>query len=457
MIHTLFIVFCISFTLICCENLIEIDSPKGEIPAEMVFESSETATAAISQLYAKLRDDSVLNGDYYGSNVTMGCYADEFDYYGSSVSPLNEYAEHRVLATGIINKSIWTTSYQLIYMCNLALDRLEASNKLSVTTKSQLKGEALFIRALVHFYLTNYYGDIPYVTTSNYTENQRVSKQKHEVVYELVKEDLLHAQELLPKDYPTSERIRANYYTATALRARVALYQEKWKEAEEQATSIIAANAVYVMENDASKTFLKDSKETILQLKTKKSGDNTYEASMFIFEVGPPPIIALSQRIVDDFEPNDVRKQNWIKQVTTNGSSWYCPYKYKQNKGEATSTEYSIIFRLAEQYLIRAEARLNQGNIVGAKEDINVIRQRAGLAPFTSNTLTEISAIILKERRLELFSEQGHRWFDLKRLHLAETVLKPIKMGWKSTDVLFPLPEDELLMNPNLLPQNEWY
>ncbi|QLL59819.1 RagB/SusD family nutrient uptake outer membrane protein [Empedobacter falsenii] len=434
-----------------------MDSPKGEIPAEMVFESSETATAAINQLYAKLRDDSMLTENLYGSNVTMGFYADEFDYYGSSISPINDYMEHRVLATSTINKTFWTTSYQLIYMCNLALDRLKGSKKLPVSTKNQLEGEALFVRALVHFYLTNYYGDIPYVTTSNYAENQLVSKQKHEQVYQLVKDDLMHAQELLPKDYPTSERIRANYFTATALRARVALYQEKWKEAEEQATSIIASNAVYVMENDASKTFLKDSKETILQLKTKKSGDRTYEAIVFVFETGPPVTMALSQRLVNDFEPNDERKQNWIKKVTTNGNSWYCPYKYKQYKVGTTSTEYSILFRLAEQYLIRAEARLNQGNIVGAKEDLNVIRQRAGLTPFTSNTLTDLSAAILKERRLELFSEQGHRWFDLKRLHLAETVLKPIKMGWKSTDVLFPLPEDELLMNPNLLPQNEGY
>ena len=98
-----------------------------------------------------------------------------------------------------------------------------------------------------------------------------------------------------------------------------------------------------------------------------------------------------------------------------------------------------------------------QGNITGALQDINTIRNRAGLTNTTAVNSGAIMDEILKERRLELFTEHGHRWFDIKRLNKAEITLQPLKPGWKSTDILFPIPETEIRMNPNLLPQNNGY
>ena len=120
--------------------------------------------------------------------------------------------------------------------------------------------------------------------------------------------------------------------------------------------------------------------------------------------------------------------------------------------------EFSKIFRLGgEQYLIRAEARAMLGNISGAQADINIVRNRAGLADTSANTAEELKAAILQERRVELFTELGNRWFDLARTGTAADVLSSIKSGWRATDLLLPIPEAELLANPNLYLQNPGY
>lgn len=112
---------------------------------------------------------------------------------------------------------------------------------------------------------------------------------------------------------------------------------------------------------------------------------------------------------------------------------------------------------MEEQYLIRAEARAYQVNISGAQEDLNIIRNRAGLSDTSATTQQDLLSAILQERRLELFTEIGHRWFDLKRTGQAGTVLAPLKPAWQERNLLLPIPETELILNPNLQPQNPGY
>jgi len=95
--------------------------------------------------------------------------------------------------------------------------------------------------------------------------------------------------------------------------------------------------------------------------------------------------------------------------------------------------------------------------LVGALEDLNAVRNRAGLTDVVVNSEDELLEAILHERRVELFTEQGHRWFDLKRTGRVSEVLGSLKSGWEDTDVLLPVPESELQANPNLLPQNQGY
>ena len=119
--------------------------------------------------------------------------------------------------------------------------------------------------------------------------------------------------------------------------------------------------------------------------------------------------------------------------------------------------EYSIVLRLAELYLIRAETFTHLGDLETAKTDLNKIRNTAGLPDTTASTQQEVLEAILQERRVELFTEFGHRFFDLKRFGKLDEVLGAVKNGWNSNDSLFPIPESELMLNPNLSPQNPGY
>ena len=121
--------------------------------------------------------------------------------------------------------------------------------------------------------------------------------------------------------------------------------------------------------------------------------------------------------------------------------------------------DLSTVLRLAEQYLIRAEARAKQGKITGvnsAESDINVIRNRAGLGNTTANTQADILLAVEQERKSEFFTEWGHRWFDLKRTGRTTAILSPYKPNWQASKELFPIPESQLINDPNIT-QNPGY
>jgi hypothetical protein len=103
-------------------------------------------------------------------------------------------------------------------------------------------------------------------------------------------------------------------------------------------------------------------------------------------------------------------------------------------------------------FLIRAEANAQLNNASTSLDDINAIRKRAGLiTPLVGLNPVQCLTEVAKQRQLELFSEWGHRWFDLKRTGKASTILAPIKgTTWKDTDVLYPIPDAEINTNYNI-------
>ncbi|WP_084404243.1 RagB/SusD family nutrient uptake outer membrane protein [Flavobacterium tegetincola] len=189
----------------------------------------------------------------------------------------------------------------------------------------------------------------------------------------------------------------------------------------------------------------------------RTDGQNTQEGETFIFTSGPPPTVALSDQLLNDFEIGDQRKIQWVKTIIDGSDSWSHVNKYRQKSNTSGAMEYSVVFRLAEQYLIRGEARAQQGDLIGAKEDLNKIRNTAGLANTTALSKSDILTALLQERKVELFTEMGHRFFDLKRTNQLDAALTVVKPGWNTTDRLFPLPESEISLNPNLNPQNNGY
>jgi hypothetical protein len=331
-------------------------------------------------------------------------------------------------------------------------------------------GEAKFMRAFFYFYLVNMYGDVPLVITSNYKVNANMPRTSTQDVYKQIISDLMDAQNLLSSNYldgnlqkyaGSPEKVRPTKWAATALLARVYLYTSDYANAEAQATAVINQNPLFSL-SPLNSAFLKNSSEAILQLQVVYSSGHTDDADMFIITTGfsNSRPVRLSDTLMNSFEATDARKipGNWVNTVTLSGITYYYPYKYKSKTNGLA--EYEMLLRLGEQYLIRAEARAHLNNIGGAQTDLNTIRNRAGLGATTANDQASLLIAILHERQVELFSEWGHRWFDLKRTNNVNslmTVITSRKGGtWISNSQLYPIPYYDLSEDPSLT-QNSGY
>lgn len=447
--------FALIFGLTSCSDFVEVDPPKNLLISETVFSDPATVESALANIFYKIREQGSMVSGRSGLTTLMGIYSDELDYYGFDTNSI-ELFHHNVTASNSILLSWWNNAYNLIYAANDIIVGVENSKALSPENKARYKGQALFVRAYIHSLLTGLYGDIPYITSTNYLDNNSVARLPITEVYDHVISDLTSAIELLENINVTEERVLPSQDVALALLSRVYLYLENWEMAESTATQLINRHS---LEPNISKVFLKESSETLWQLKPGDSPKNTHEANQFIIQVVPGQQFSLTDSLLNAFEPSDLRLNNWIGSETSiDGSvTLYYVYKYKAYITEPQSLEYSIVFRLAEQYLIRAEAKARLEDLSGAQNDLNMIRNRAGLSNTTANSMNNLLEAIMKERRVELFGEHGQRWFDLKRTGNAGPILSLVKSNWQETNVLFPIPESELEINPNLLPQNAGY
>lgn len=450
------VAFFLMYTFAACDSFVEVDQPNSQLTSSAVFESQSTADAAMTDIYAQMRENGFCSGKLSGLSNLMGTYADDLISYESGSYSSADFYNNALLASNPTISSLWNATYNQIYAANVIYDGVNKSTALTESFKNQLQGEALFVRAFNHFYLVNIFGDIPYITSTDYKQNSTVTRMPTALVYEQIIADLELAINLLPDTYVGNYRVRPNKATAQALLARVYLYYGNWSQAIDKATSVINNSSMYAWEENLNNVFLKESTTTIWQLAPDYEGHNTDEGSAFIFFSGPPSLVSLSDELMAQFSNTDLRKELWTKAVSEGNSTWYHAYKYKEDADTAASLEYSIQFRLAEQYLIRAEARARANDLLGAVEDLNKIRNTAGLPNTTAINQSEILEAILQERRLEFFTEQGHRFFDLKRFEKLDSELS-IKSGWNTTDNLWPLPQSELTANPFLRPQNPGY
>ena len=456
-IYHLLLVLIITCSITACSKFTDVNLPSSQLSTGAVFEDKATANAAITDIYAKIRETGLLSGRNTGLSVQLGLYADELQYYGLPTTGQANFYNNSLTALGSEITTLWTSSYNQIYAANALVEGISKSSTLQAVDKQQYMGEALFVRALLHFYLVNSFGPIPYIKTTNYQQNKVANRMPEAEVYALIKSDLEQSITLLPAQYNGAERVRPNKGAAQAMLARVCLYMKKWDEASNAASAILDQSSLYKWPTDLHTVFVKESPSTIWQLTPATTTENTYEAKSFIFIQGPPPSVAISSSLLGAFTDNDLRRDRWINKVTTGTSSWYHANKYKERLATTASKEYSIVLRTAEQYLIRAESRAHHGNLTGAKEDLNKVRNLAGLANSSASTVDEIIDAVLQERRLELFTEFGHRFFDLKRTGKLNIVLSPLKPQWGIADQFLPIPESELLLNPNLKPQNAGY
>lgn len=455
-------VACLQFS---CKDFVEIDPPQSSLVQESIFKSDELAIAAVTGIYRGMAatSNSFASGGFNSISSVAGASADEL--IGSYNSILNEFYENQISPANSYNRSsLYPSPYKFIYTANAVLEGLSKSNGVTPPVKQQLEGEALFIRAFCYFYLVNMYGSIPLVVATDYRITERASREPIDNIYQQILKDLKAAELLLTDSYITTDRIRPNRSVVQALLARTYLYQKDWGNAEKYASLVISKTNTYSLVGlDA--VFLKNSKEAIWQLMPAEN-TNSGDGNLFIpASVATPPVfVSLRKDFVDNaFDAKDNRKTSWVRSYTNTTGTYYYPFKYKI-RSSTTVSEYSMVFRLAELYLIRAEARINQENIGLGIMDLNVIRQRP-LSGINSNPIAPLSTTIPKsdallaierERRVELFSEWGHRWFDLKRNNRTNVLLSPIKPKWQITDNLYPIPIDEINLKPSIN-QNDGY
>jgi starch-binding outer membrane protein, SusD/RagB family len=434
-----------------CKKYVDIPAPDNQVGSNAVFTTDASATGAVLALYSFYYTNAVSGTSPANSTVTainvLGAMSAD-DYYNLS-GAYDQFKNNAIPVTDNYNNSLWTYAYFIIYEANAIIEGLNASTGVTAATKSQLMGEAKFFRAFTYFNLVNFYGDVPLVTTTSLATNTSMPRTSKDSVYSQIVADLKDAQNLLTANYPSAQETRANKYVATALLARVYLYMENWAGAEAQASDVLNAGT-YHLEPVLNNVFVNTSKETILQLATK-SGYNWYGAT-FVPATTTPVYVLYN----DSFETGDQRKVNWAGQILSGGQTYYYPYKYKLRTATA-GNEYVVVERLAEQFLIRAEARAQQNNLTDAVTDLDSIRVRAGL-PVLSDGLSQADILLAveKERKSELFAEMGHRWMDLKRTKRADAVLGALKSTWRPTAALFPVPLTQIQTNA-ALQQNDGY
>ena len=434
-----------------CKKYLEVDAPIDKLTSDKVFASPINALAAVNGLYTfALKERTFMT---YQGDFLLGMAADEF-VYGST--QYDDFTNNTLQATNSDVGATWKLFYQVIYQANGIIEKIQGS-PVSDSLKAVYTAEAKVFRAFCHLYLTSYFGDVPLIQTTDVTVTATVPRIAKADVLAAVVNDLIDAEASLPNG--TVRNGRFNKWMATALLARVYLYLGNWAAAEAKASALINNTSGFTLLTDLTKVFLRGSKEAIWQI---NSADNnyTYWASFNVPTATTTSIASLSRvrpELYNAYEAGDKRKTTWMGSTTISGTFFYYDYKYKQLSAPTSSSaiEDFMLLRLAEQYLIRAEARAQQENQNGAIDDLNAIRNRAGITPLVYGLAkADVLLAVEKERKLELFGEgYGHRWIDLNRTNRANAVLGAEKPStWKPTASLWPIPQNEINNNPALTP-----
>lgn len=422
-----------------CSKLVDVGPKKNSLTSTAVFSDSVTVNAALVALYTQ--------GAAYNGSLTYlnSLYSDEL----TNVS-YPQYQGNALTAADPSAGTIWQESYGTIFKANAIIEGVQASATLSQKARVQAMAEAKFFRAFCHFYLVNTFGNIPLITTTNVDVTGIAPQSPAANVYQQMINDLNDAAANLPADYSLSggARVRVNQFAARALLARVYLYNKDYQNAQTQASLVIASNNYSIL-NDLNTVFLANSNEAIWQYDSKTVGYPAI-AQTFVPGQGAQPAFIISQLLLNAFENGDTRKTSWLG--TSAGFNY--PAKYFALSG---GRQFDVVLRLAEQYLIRAEARAQLGDVSGSQADLNVIRKRAGLPNTIAADKGALLLAVEQERRSELFCEWGHRFFDLKRTGRLDAVLGAEKPNsWKPTATQYPIPAAELSKNVNLV-QNQGY
>lgn len=434
-----------------CKKFVDVGQPKNQLLSSEVFADSTNANSALAGIYySAITTTLSLNSG--GLTLYPGLSADELVPTGNN-STVVQFYKNNILTDSSPDNALWIAGFNFIYSANAIIEGVAKSNGLSAGAKQRLTAEARFVRAYEYFCLLNLYGPVPLVSSTDYKTNALLPRASTDQLYAQIISDLQFAEANLGVN--TGANDRPNALTASAILAKVYLYQNKNVLASAEASKVINSGN-FSLETDPNNVFLTGSAETIWQL------DLPFNKYTWVGQAFVPtsshavPRYILNPILLSSFEPGDLRRSDWVKTNISGTKSYNYPYKYKNNVLAQSATEGYVLMRLAEIYLIRAESELNSGDLTDAAADLNMIRARAGLPNTEAADAASLFTALENERQHELFCEEGNRWFDLKRWNLANTILGVEKSSWTATSQLYPVPVSQIKADPNLT-QNPGY
>lgn len=440
------LIMAVALTLSACDVLDQ--EPADYIGDKGLVTDANSAITVLNGAYHKLGVNNYYGGGYFVVGVSLS--SDNTVWFGS-YNFLEAYDTHTIQADNTSLLSAWYDIYSAVNQANNVID---ATNALSATAisdseRKRIVGEATVIRSLALFDLARTWGNIPVIkqATSSPTQFNGVKQSSAKEVYQIVRDDILSVRDNL-SDADKRSNIYVSKQVADAFLARVYLYLEDYVNAEKYATQVI--NSGYYELIPISEFYAnKQTKESIWEIAFSSSFTNQWYYYWQRAGSGRGEV-ALTKQIYDLI--NDPTVGGDRAQLTTtyvDGSTTY--YLSDLYHRSANNDDPSYLFRLAEQYLIRAEARANNNDISGATDDLNAVRKRAHVPDYSGETTKEaLLEAIAQERRIELVAEP-HRWYDLIRTGKAESVL-----GIESFRTLFPIPATDLSADSDLK-QNPGY
>lgn len=463
-----------------CEMNLEPFDSKTEEAALLTAADLQTATYGTYSglVHAHYTRPYHFLAEYPGDNVALsGTTSDAlYNIYNYTDFPGNYHTER-----------FWSQGYKVIFSANQIIEKITEGESAEL---DQLKGENLYLRAMVHFDLVRFFarpysqgqGNNPGIVIKDKTDGEEFpARSTVKEVYDFIIADLKKAATLMTMEDPS---IFASKEVAEALLSRVYLYQEDNANAILYANEVIESGRYQLLDTEAYKKYFtlvpENNPETIFAIRHTKA-DNRLKGAIGSMYYNDPITqstgwgeVYASVELVDLLNnyPEDARHSFIELQLDNNGDTLkrgnvpkYFVNKYNWQEGVANLSS-PVYLRLAEMYLNRAEANAKMGNLQEAIDDVNVIRRRAGLSGADLYTLADLKGhdsvldIVLEERRLELAFE-GHRPGDLFRNNRPLVRAYP---GFHSEDrfnqtisptddrVIMLIPDRELIVNPNLEP-----
>lgn len=471
-ISTPLLIFSIMMLILtACDKYLQLDPPKTQVESSVLFSDKGAIDGAINGMYFLAMTWN--NGGLAGLNSCLYyVLLSDADYYYVAGT-----GERQLLSNGDIESSktltslnsIWIGAYKSIYSANFIIENIPtATAKLTDAEKNIYLAQAYYIRAAVYFDLMQFFGDVPFITTTKGEDNNSMARTPVTEIYPKLIEDLKKASAALPATKGVVQYINSKYQV-DALLARFYLQTKNYTEAEASAGSVINSGK-YPLNTDLKKTFGRLFSTEIIFSAGKSS--TSYYDKPFLGIITNPSSPGYSSPT-----PNSVVLSLYDRATDKRFAAWYRMnpsrpdvnyYKYvwgvldaETGPAVAANPQDYVLCRSAEMYLIRAEARTLKASpdFAGAAADINVLRTRAGIPNTTATTQTALMTAIENERLMELEGEWGHRWIDLHRWGKTDAAMKASpnkKLKWQSHNVLLPIPQEQIILNANLK-QNTGY